>query len=45
MTTTETLGFARADGPDKVTGSGRYAADLTLTGMLTAKFLYSGVSM
>ena len=24
----------RADGPDKVTGSGRYTADLTLTGML-----------
>ena len=44
MTTTETMRFARADGPDKVTGSGRYAADLTLTGMLTAKFLYSGVS-
>ncbi len=36
--------FVRADGPDKVTGSGRYAADLTLTGMLTAKFLYPGVS-
>ncbi len=33
--------FVRADGPDKVTGSGRYAADLTLTGMLVAKFLYA----
>ena len=33
----------RADGPDKVTGSGRYTADLTLTGMLHAKFLYAGV--
>ena len=30
--------FVRADGPDKVTGSGRYTADLTLTGMLHAKF-------
>lgn len=36
--------FVRADGPDKVTGSGRYTADLTLTGMLTAKFLYAGHS-
>ncbi len=44
MVTTETPRFVRADGPDKVTGSGRYAADLTLTGMLTAKFLYPGVS-
>ncbi|MDH3296296.1 MAG: xanthine dehydrogenase family protein molybdopterin-binding subunit, partial [Acidimicrobiia bacterium] len=34
-------GFVRADGPDKVTGSGRYAADLELPGMLHAKFLYS----
>ena len=33
----------RADGPEKVTGSGRYTADLTLTGMLHAKFLYAGV--
>lgn len=37
-------GFVRADGPDKVTGSGRYAADMTLTGQLVAKFLYPGVS-
>jgi CO/xanthine dehydrogenase Mo-binding subunit len=36
--------FIRADGPDKVTGSGRYTADLTLTGMLAAKFLYAGVA-
>jgi len=34
----------RADGPDKVTGSGRYTADLTLTGMLHAKFRYAGVT-
>ena len=44
MVLAETPPFVRADGPDKVTGSGRYAADLTLTGMLTAKFLYPGVS-
>ena len=34
----------RADGPEKVTGSGRYAADLTLTGMLHAKFRYAGIA-
>ncbi len=34
----------RADGPEKVTGSGRYAADLTLTGMLHAKFRYADVA-
>ena len=36
--------FVRADGPDKVTGSGRYTADLSLTGVLAAKFRYAGVS-
>ncbi len=36
--------FVRADGPDKVTGSGRYVADLSLTGMLHAKFLYAGLA-
>ena len=36
--------FIRADGPDKLTGSGRYTADLTLTGMLAAKFRYAGVA-
>ena len=36
--------FIRADGPDKVTGSGRYTADLTLTGMLAAKFKYAGIA-
>ena len=35
--------FIRLDGQDKVTGSGRYAADLTLTGMVHAKFKYAGV--
>jgi CO/xanthine dehydrogenase Mo-binding subunit len=34
----------RADGPEKVTGSGRYAADLTLTGMLHAKLRYAVVA-
>ena len=34
----------RADGPEKVTGSGRYAADLTFTGMLHAKLRYAGVA-
>lgn len=36
--------FVRADGPDKVTGSGRYTADLVLTGMLAARFRYADVS-
>jgi CO/xanthine dehydrogenase Mo-binding subunit len=36
--------FIRADGPDKVSGSGRYTADMTLTGMLHAKFKFAGVS-
>ena len=44
MAVTDTPRFVRADGPDKVTGSGRYVADLTLTGMLTAKFRYAGVA-
>jgi len=34
MTATLTPTLIRQDGRDKVTGSGRYAADLTLTGML-----------
>ena len=33
--------FIRQDGKDKVTGLGRYTADLTFTGMLHAKFRYS----
>ena len=36
--------FVRADGPDKVSGSGRYTADLTFTGMLAAKFRYAEVA-
>jgi CO/xanthine dehydrogenase Mo-binding subunit len=33
--------FVRQDGKDKVTGLGRYTADLTFTGMLHARFRYS----
>lgn len=36
--------FIRADGPDKVTGTGRYTADLTVGGMLVAKFRYAEVT-
>ena len=34
----------RADGIEKVTGEGRYTADLTLPGMLHARFVYAGVA-
>jgi len=44
MTAATTPRFIRADGPDKVTGSGRYTADLTLTGMLAAKFRYADIA-
>src|SRR3954454_181082 len=33
--------FIRQDGKDKVTGLGRYTADLDMTGMLQAKFRYA----
>src|SRR4029453_6387024 len=33
--------FIRPDGKEKVTGSGRYATDLSLTGQLHAKFRYA----
>ncbi len=33
--------FVRPDGKEKVTGTGRYTADLTLTGQLHAKFRYA----
>ncbi|MGZ8615396.1 MAG: molybdopterin cofactor-binding domain-containing protein, partial [Actinomycetota bacterium] len=33
--------FVRPDGKEKVTGSGRYTADLTLTGQAHAKFRYA----
>ncbi len=44
MSVTDLPPFVRADGPDKVTGSGRYTADLTFTGMLVAKFRYAEVA-
>jgi CO/xanthine dehydrogenase Mo-binding subunit len=34
-------GFIRQDGKEKVTGTGRYTADLHLTGMAHAKFRYA----
>ena len=33
--------FVRSDGKEKVTGTGRYTADLTMTGQAHAKFRYS----
>src|ERR671937_1429334 len=33
--------FIRPDGKEKVTGAGRYTADLNLTGQLHAKFRYA----
>ena len=36
--------FVRPDGVEKVTGSGRYTADLVLAGQLHAKFRYAGHS-
>ncbi|MEN9505326.1 MAG: hypothetical protein RI958_1252 [Actinomycetota bacterium] len=44
VTSPTTPRFVRADGPDKVTGSGRYTADITMTGMLAAAFRYAEVS-
>ena len=41
---TDATQFLRPDGPAKVTGEGRYVADLSLTGMLTAKFLFAGIA-
>jgi CO/xanthine dehydrogenase Mo-binding subunit len=35
--------FIRQDGRDKVTGTGRYAADMTVTGMLHGAFRTAGV--
>ena len=44
MAITDLPEFVRADGPDKVTGSGRYTADMTFTGQLIAKFKYAEVA-
>lgn len=38
---TEQRPFIRPDGKDKVTGLGRYTADMSLTGMLHARFVYA----
>jgi CO/xanthine dehydrogenase Mo-binding subunit len=43
MTVAEEPTFIRPDGRDKVTGTGRYAADMTVTGMLHGAFRVSGV--
>ncbi len=43
-TSADTPRFVRADGVDKVSGTGRYAADMQLPGMLHARFAYAGVS-
>jgi CO/xanthine dehydrogenase Mo-binding subunit len=40
-TDSATAGFIRPDGKEKVTGLGRYTADLSLTGMAYAKFRYA----
>ena len=43
MTATIAPTLIRQDGRDKVTGSGRYAADLTMTGMLYGAFRIADV--
>jgi CO/xanthine dehydrogenase Mo-binding subunit len=40
-TEAEARPYVRSDGKEKVTGTGRYTADLTLTGMAHAKFRYA----
>src|SRR4051812_49482120 len=40
-TTEQRQTFVRPDGKEKVTGSGRYTADLELTGQLHARFRYA----
>src|SRR3954471_9256641 len=40
-TTEQRQTFVRPDGKEKVTGSGRYTADLDLTGQLHARFRYA----
>src|SRR5438067_9291889 len=40
-TEASTTTFIRPDGKEKVTGAGRYTADLNLTGQLHAKFRYA----
>ena len=40
-TTAEPRAFVRPDGEEKVTGVGRYTADLDMTGQLSARFRYA----
>ena len=40
-TGSERATFIRSDGQEKVTGTGRYTADLTMTGLAHAKFRYA----
>lgn len=44
MTAIELPPFVRQDGRDKVTGSARYSADMSLTGMLHGAFRFATVS-
>jgi len=39
-----TTAIIRQDGKEKVTGTGRYAADLTMTGQLHARFKYADIA-
>jgi CO/xanthine dehydrogenase Mo-binding subunit len=41
MATIEQRRPVRSDGREKVTGTGRYTADLSLTGLTHAKFRYA----
>jgi len=44
MTAVEMPPFVRQDGRDKVTGSARYSADVSVTGQLHGAFRFAGVS-
>lgn len=44
MAVIEERSFRRQDGKDKVTGLGRYTADLGMTGLVHCKFRYAGVA-
>jgi CO/xanthine dehydrogenase Mo-binding subunit len=44
MAVVESRTFKRQDGKDKVTGLGRYTADMQLAGMTHCKFLYAGIA-
>lgn len=44
MAAIEDRTFKRQDGKDKVTGLGRYTADLELTGLVHCKFRYAGIA-